>query len=317
MPLTLAACVLAVLGMSAGSAQAAMVTVFDHNGRTHVVNNPYLTGAAANPSLPAMPVAGPILAPAARARRSRPSTRRAARRASRARRRDLPTAHKAKTKKAEDADLRPGAAQAARQAARCEPPPIRADLRAWNQALAEEKHIAKWRATQLGDVTATLNEMATAKQVTVARLPVLMLTLANNASYWKTGPALADGASVQFQGSELVWEYYAGSGIQLQVLHTFGEGDGYYEAGPADYPKLVTLMSEMVPLAVRRGGGLAWEYYFNWEGGNAAVGQRDGAGDRARGAHQRVSGDQEPAVPRRTHTRRCRCSRPRRRPASR
>ncbi len=109
--------------------------------------------------------------------------------------------------------------------------------------------------------------MASAKQVTAARLPVLMLTLANNVSYWKSGPSLANGAAVQFQGSELVWEYYAGSGIQLQVLHTFGEGDGYYEAGPADYPKLVTLMSEMVPLAVQRGGGLAWEYYFDWDGG--------------------------------------------------
>ena len=109
--------------------------------------------------------------------------------------------------------------------------------------------------------------MATDGKVTVSRLPVLMLTLANNTRYWKTGASLQNGAAVQFQGSELVWEYYAGSGIQLQVLHTFGEGDGYYEAGPSDYAKLATLMSEMVPLAVRRGGGIAWEYYFNWEGG--------------------------------------------------
>jgi hypothetical protein len=141
------------------------------------------------------------------------------------------------------------------------------DLHAWNQALGEQTHLANWRAKQLTDVTATLNQMATAKQITAARLPVLMLTLANNASYWRSGRALSDGAAVQFQGSELVWEYYAGSGIQLQVLHTFGEGDGYYESGPANYPKLVTLMSEMVPLAVRRGGGLAWEYYFNFDGG--------------------------------------------------
>ena len=75
MPLTLAACVLAVLGMSAGSAQAAMVTVFDHNGRTHVVDNPYLAGAAANPNLPAMPVAGPILEPAAPGLAISPSAR--------------------------------------------------------------------------------------------------------------------------------------------------------------------------------------------------------------------------------------------------
>ena len=157
--------------------------------------------------------------------------------------------------------------------------------------------------------------MATAKQVTVGRLPVLMLTLANNASYWRTGSALANGASVQFQGSELVWEYYAGSGIQLQVLHTFGEGDGYYEAGPADYPKLVTLMSEMVPLAVQTRRRARLGVLLQLGGRRAAVGQRDGAGDRSGGAHQRVSRDQEPAVPRPTHTTRCRCSRPARRPA--
>ena len=262
MPLTLAACVLAVLGVSAGSAQAAMVTVFDHNGRTHAIDNPYLAGAAADPNLPAMPVAGPILAPAAGLAIS-PSTQLPLVRVARGARLE---AHKAKPKKAKTLTfaqallrLQTGGALAIAAYA--------ADLRAWNQALTEERHIAKWRAKQLGDVTATLNEMATAKQVTVGRLPVLMLTLANNASYWRTGSALANGASVQFQGSELVWEYYAGSGIQLQVLHTFGEGDGYYEAGPADYQKLVTLMSEMLPLAVRRGGGLAWEYYFNWEGG--------------------------------------------------
>ena len=141
------------------------------------------------------------------------------------------------------------------------------DLRAWARALTEEKHLTKWRTAQLQGVTDTLTEMATDGQVTAGRLPVLMLTLTNNTRYWKTGASLENGAAVQFQGSELVWEYYAGSGIQLQVLHTFGEGDGYYEAGPADYGKLATLMREMVPLAVRRAGGLAWEYYFNWEGG--------------------------------------------------
>jgi D-glucuronyl C5-epimerase C-terminus len=262
MPLTAAACVLAVLGMSVGSAQAGVVTVFDHDGRTHVVNNRFLTGDAANPGLPATPVDGPVLAPVTSVLKITPSTRVALARTARA---PLTSAAK-KTKKVKTVTFaqallklnQSGALQAAA---------YQSDLSTWRQALGEQSHIAKWRATQLGDVTATLNEIANDKQLTVGRLPVLMLTLANNASYWKSGAALANGASVQFQGSELVWEYYAGSGIQLQVLHTFGEADGYYEAGPVDYSKLVTLMSEMVPLAVRRGGGLAWEYYFNWEGG--------------------------------------------------
>ena len=272
-PLILAACVLAVLGLSAGLASAATVTVFGHNGRTHVINNPYITGPAANPALPAGPVTSPILAPPASSPATAltsplaivPSARAPLARIARVGRAAL----RSKTKK----KPKPNPVTFARvllnlrNKGTLDAADYQSDLNAWNQAVSEQKHIAKWRATQLEDVTATLDELAADKQVTVPRLPVLMLTLANNTRYWRTGPALSDGASVQFQGSELVWQYYAGSGIQLQVLHTFGEGDGYYEAGRADYGKLATLMNEMVPLAVRRGGGLAWEYYFNWDGG--------------------------------------------------
>ncbi|MDE3133829.1 MAG: hypothetical protein KGL15_07180 [Acidobacteriota bacterium] len=269
MPLTAAACVLSVLGMTAGSAQAAMVTVLDHNGRTRVVNNPYLAGAAANPSRPVQPATAatePVLAPPTQTLTIQPTTRLAFARVARAPRAAAGKPKPNKPKKHKTVTFAQALARLNARGA-LQPAAYQSDLRTWRSALGEETHLAQWRATQLGDVTATFDQMATAKQVTVARLPALMLTLANNASYWRSGRALANGAAVQFQGSELVWEYYAGSGIQLQVLHTFGEGDGYYEAGPAAYPKLVTLMSEMVPLAVRRGGGLAWEYYFNWDGG--------------------------------------------------
>ncbi|HEX3802090.1 MAG TPA: D-glucuronyl C5-epimerase family protein [Solirubrobacteraceae bacterium] len=261
LPLMLAACVLAVLGLSAGSAPAAMVTVFGHNGRTHVVNNPYLTGSAANPALPAAPVSGAILAPPASPLAITPEARAPLARVARVGRPALTSKKKPKPVTFPQALLN------LRNKGTLDAADYQSDVKAWNQATSEQTHIAKWRATPLKDVTATFNEMAADKQVTVPRLPVLMLTLENNTKYWKTGTALDNGASVQFQGSELVWQYYAGSGIQLQILHTFGEGDGYYEAGPADYTKLTTLMSEMVPLAVKRGGGLAWEYYFNWEGG--------------------------------------------------
>jgi len=279
-PLILAACVLAVLGLSAGSASAVTVTVLGHDGRTHVINNPYLTGPAANPAVPAGPVTGPILAlpwsplvpatasPLVPATASPlaivPSARAPLARIARVGRAAL----KSKTKKPKPKPVTfPQALLNLRDKGTLDAADYQSDVQAWNQAISEQKHVTKWRATQLEGVTATLDELAADKQVTVPRLPVLMLTLRNNTSYWKAGPALGDGASVQFQGSELVWEYYAGSGIQLQVLHTFGEGDGYYEAGRAHYGKLATLMNEMVPLAVRRGGGLAWEYYFNWEGG--------------------------------------------------
>ncbi len=140
-------------------------------------------------------------------------------------------------------------------------------LSEWNRALAEERHLSAARAAQMDPVTEMIHAMAVAGEMTASRLPVLFLTLERNAQYWKSGPLLAYGARVQFAGSELVWEYYTGEGIQLQVLGTFGEADGFYEAGQSTWPDLISLMDEMIPLAVQRGGGLAWEYYFDWEGG--------------------------------------------------
>ena len=112
-----------------------------------------------------------------------------------------------------------------------------------------------------------MHNMAVAGELTQSRLPALFLTLDNNRQWWSTGPLLAPGQRVQFAGSELVWEYYPGQGIELQELGSFGEADGYYTAGPADYPKLSEILSELIPLAVQRAGGLAWEYYFRFDGG--------------------------------------------------
>ena len=254
LPPILAACVVAVLlGLGAGPASATTVTVLRHDGRTHIVDNPYLTGAAADPAVPAHAVS--------------PASELSSGQTAGIARAGHTTSSKKTKKKPSKTVTFAQALTKLRGRGALSSAAYESDLKAWAQALAEEKHLTRWRTAQLTGVTDTLTEMATDGRVTVGRLPVLILTLVNNTRYWKTGASLENGAAVQFQGSELVWEYYAGSGIQLQVLHTFGEGDGYYEAGPGDYGKLATLMSEMVPLAIKRGGGLAWEYYFNWDGG--------------------------------------------------
>jgi hypothetical protein len=51
------------------------------------------------------------------------------------------------------------------------------------------------------------------------------------------------------------------------VLGTFGEANGMYTAGPSEYPAMEQVLSEMIPLASRRGGGTTWEYYFAFDGG--------------------------------------------------
>jgi hypothetical protein len=40
-----------------------------------------------------------------------------------------------------------------------------------------------------------------------------------------------------------------------------------YTAGPSEYPAMEQLLSELIPLAANRGGALAWEYYFSFDGG--------------------------------------------------
>jgi hypothetical protein len=138
----------------------------------------------------------------------------------------------------------------------------------WNAAEASVRRLRGTRAAELGSVVANMQAMAAAGELTPSRLPALFLTLARNRQWWATGPLLSDEERVEFAGSQLVWEYYEGQGIQLQVLGNFGKADGLYAAGPSDYPQLSALLAELIPLAAVRGGGLAWEYYFHFDGGS-------------------------------------------------
>jgi len=137
----------------------------------------------------------------------------------------------------------------------------------WNAALAAEHRLRGTRLQELEAVTVNIHNIAAAGKLTPGRLPVLFQTLDRNREWWTTGPLLSSGQYVEFSDSDLVWEYYAGQGIELQVLGTFGKADGMYTAGPSEYSQLETLLSQMIPLAVNRAGGLVWEYYFQFGGG--------------------------------------------------
>ncbi len=142
-----------------------------------------------------------------------------------------------------------------------------ADNGAFNAALNTERHLHGTPAAELEAVIENLHNIAAAGKLTPGRLPVLFLTLNYNRQWWASGNVPSSGTYVEFAGSQLVWEYYAGQGIELQVLATFGRANGMYTAGPAEYPQLEAILSQMIPLAVNRGGSLAWEYYFQFDGG--------------------------------------------------
>lgn len=121
------------------------------------------------------------------------------------------------------------------------------------------------RETQMRAVLKTVEAIAARRQLTPSRLAPLWLTMARNREWWNEGPLLASGRRVEFEGSELVWQYYPGQGLQLQMLGNFGKLNGLWGAREND--RLAFMLDELLPLAAERAGGLAWEYYFSFGGG--------------------------------------------------
>jgi D-glucuronyl C5-epimerase C-terminus len=122
------------------------------------------------------------------------------------------------------------------------------------------------RRTELGAVLANVQAMAASGYFSPSRLPVIFLTLERNRRWWTTEPLLSSGTRVSFPESKLVWQYYPGQGIEIQWLGTFGKANGYFLSGHEN-SNLRQLLSEALPLATKRAGGIAWEYMFQFDGG--------------------------------------------------
>jgi D-glucuronyl C5-epimerase C-terminus len=227
------------------SAAAAPVLVLGQNGRVSVRNDPFVTGPSLTPA-PAPP-------PRRRAARAPVASLAVARRRPKPKPKPQPTVFSVLARLEQSGALSAAAEQQYSAA--------------YGHALTVEKHLRGTRLAQLDSVTETIHQIAASGQLTPSRLPALFATLAANVQWWTTGPLLASYQRVEFAGSQLVWEYYPGEGIQLQVLGSFGKANGLYTAGSSNYPAMEQLLAELIPLAAQRGGGLAWEYYFKFDGG--------------------------------------------------
>jgi D-glucuronyl C5-epimerase C-terminus len=219
------------LGLSSGTAGAAPVVVLGAHGKSVVREDPFLNMPALTPP--------PVGASSAIRPRAHQSARR--------------NAH------SELARLRRARVISASEYHRY--------LSSLDAAAATARHLTGTRAVELNAVLANISQIASAGQLWTSRLKVLFLTLDSNRRWWSTGPLLAYGERVEFSGSQLVWEYYPGQGIELQELGSFGKADGMYTGGPQLYAQMRRLLAELIPLAAYRGGGLTWEYYFKFDGG--------------------------------------------------
>lgn len=136
----------------------------------------------------------------------------------------------------------------------------------YTDARARVKRLTGARKVQLGGVITDLEGMAARKQFTASRLPSLFLTLQRNVEWWTTQRLLGSGERVSFTGSELVYQFYPGHGIQIQWLGTFGKLNGYWKGGKRYDTRTGLLLDEIKGLSAERAGGLAWEYLFPFDG---------------------------------------------------
>jgi hypothetical protein len=121
------------------------------------------------------------------------------------------------------------------------------------------------RASELAAVVDNADAIASSKQLTPSRLNPVFATLEANRTWWTAGSIPAAGARVSVNGSPLIWQYYRGQGLELQMLANFGKANALWSGKRRD--ALRALLNELIPLAADRGGWPAWEYYFKFGGG--------------------------------------------------
>jgi hypothetical protein len=135
---------------------------------------------------------------------------------------------------------------------------LRQTLRAYNA-------LSGTRKLELGAVIDNADAIADSGQLTPSRLNAVFATLQANTSWWSAGSIPQSGARVSVDGSPVIWQYYPGQGIELQMLANFGKANALWSGKKKD--ALRQLVDQLVPLAADRGGWPAFEYYFKFGGG--------------------------------------------------
>ena len=162
--------------------------------------------------------------------------------------------------------------------------------RHYQDARATLGRLAGARKRELAYVVLSLERIALARRLTPTRMPAIFLQLRRNSVYWPAKVFPASGDQVTFRGSELLFQYFPGRGLQLHPLSNFkkanllngacgtsGEGEpvcgarppGPRPGTPCRPERLRRLLDELSSLAVRRHRRfIAWEYLFDFGGGS-------------------------------------------------
>ena len=133
----------------------------------------------------------------------------------------------------------------------------------YESAVKLVKRLPGRRKVEMAGTVRLLERFAAQGSITVSRLEPLWLTLQRNRTWWTTRPLLGGGQRVSFPGSELVWQYVPGQGLQIHPLANFGKLNALWSGKVYD-ERLEVLFDELLGIGVERAGGLAWEYFFDY-----------------------------------------------------
>jgi hypothetical protein len=120
------------------------------------------------------------------------------------------------------------------------------------------------RRNELAGAVADVDGIAARRKLTGPRLVPLWLTLERNRAYWSINVNGPSTRRISFPGSQLVWQWFPGQGLQFHPLANFGKLNALWSSRSDDMGQL---LDELLALRVPRAGGVAWEYYFSYAGG--------------------------------------------------
>jgi len=128
------------------------------------------------------------------------------------------------------------------------------------------------RRRQLSYVLGVAERLALKGRLTSSRMPAVFLLVSRNASFWGSRGFPGSGAKVRFRGSEILFQYYPGRGLQLQPLVNWKRANLMHGACTSGRgcrrDRLSRLIAELNRTASRRSPRfIAWEYYFLFGGG--------------------------------------------------
>jgi len=153
------------------------------------------------------------------------------------------------------------------------------------------RHLRGARRDQLGYVIDSVEALALGNMLSPTRMPAAFVQLERNRRYWRSLPFPAARDQISFKGSQVLYVYFPGEGLQLHPLTTFKKANNMHGAcerqeAACDQAGLRRLLDEMETFAVQRSPDfIAWEYGFHFDGGTPPwiSGMADATGIQAYG----------------------------------